>query len=395
MKFLHTADWHLGVKTNGRDRLGEQKKVLNEILSIANYENVDCVIIAGDIFNTANPSAEAEELFFDTIEKLSNGGDRFVFVLAGNHDDPTRLSAGLPLASKHNIALASDLKKLNEKSFNKNSVVRVIETGRGHIKIQKNEEIVCIAYLPYPTDSRIDEKIEVDYDGEGEPTYSFKVQNWAEIGASAFNENEFNIFVSHLFLVGAKTNDSVVRVGDILAVQAKDLPKANYTALGHLHRRQEVAENVFYSGAISKLSVGEGELSVMVFESENGKLISANPVKLSSPARYERVTATSIADAEEKLEAYDDNDIVELQILSSSMLPASELKALKKNHACISNIALIKQQVQGEEISAKGRTLLSDAELFKEFYKSVRGFEPSDETIEMFLDCKGEKNEAD
>ena len=394
MKFLHTADWHLGVKTNGRDRLGEQKKVLDEIVSLANYENIDCVIIAGDVFNTANPSADAEELFFDTIEKLSNGGDRFVFVLAGNHDDPTRLSAGLPLASKHNIALVGDLKKLNVKSFNKNSVVRVIETGRGHIKIQKNEEIVCIAYLPYPTDSRIDEKIEVDYDGEGEPTYSFKVSNWAEMGASAFNDNEFNIFVSHLFLVGAKTGDSVVKVGDILAVSASDLPKANYTALGHLHRRQEVAENMFYSGAISKLSVGEGDLSIMVFESENGKLVSASPVKLSSPARYERVVANSIQEAEEKLEEFDDNDIVELQIVSNSLLPASELKALKKNFACISNIVLVKPENQNGEYSAKGRTLLGDRELFTEFYKSVRCFEPSEETVKMFLDCKGESDET-
>ena len=112
MKFLHTADWHLGAKTNGRDRLAEQKRTLDEIESIATHENVDCVIIAGDVFNTATPSAETEELFFETIQKLSNGGDRFVFVLAGNHDDPTRLSAGLPLASKHNIALASSLERM-------------------------------------------------------------------------------------------------------------------------------------------------------------------------------------------------------------------------------------------------------------------------------------------
>ena len=114
MKFLHTGDWHLGAKTNGRDRLAEQKRTIDEIESIANHENVDCVIIAGDVFNTASPSADAEELFFDAIQKLSNNGDRFIFVLAGNHDDPTRLSAGLPLASKHNIALVSSLEKLKE-----------------------------------------------------------------------------------------------------------------------------------------------------------------------------------------------------------------------------------------------------------------------------------------
>ena len=176
MKFLHTSDWHLGVKTNGKDRLPEQKRVLDEIISIANYENVDCVIIAGDIFNTASPSADAEELFFDAIQKLSTNGDidRFIFVLAGNHDDPTRLSAGLPLASKHNIALVSSLSKLNQDSFNKNAQIQVIETGKGHIKIRKNEEIATIAYLPYPSEVRISEKVEGD-------SYAEKVSEWAKM----------------------------------------------------------------------------------------------------------------------------------------------------------------------------------------------------------------------
>ena len=88
-------------------------------------------------FNTASPSADAEELFFDTIEKLSDGGDRFVLVLAGNHDDPTRIEAGLPLASKHNIALVGDLKALNEKSFVKGGLVEVVETGKGYVKFKR------------------------------------------------------------------------------------------------------------------------------------------------------------------------------------------------------------------------------------------------------------------
>ena len=224
MKFLHTADWHLGAKTNGRDRLIEQKRTLEEIESIAIHENVDCVIIAGDVFNTASPSAEAEELFFDAVQKLSNNGDRFIFVLAGNHDDPTRLSAGLPLSSKHNIALASSLAKLNESAFTKNSIVKVVETGKGHIKIKKNEEIATIAYLPYPSESRISEKVDPDL------SYAEKVKYWSEISTSAFDSDNFNIFVSHLFMVGSKTNDGIVKVGDLLAVPKNMIPKADYTA---------------------------------------------------------------------------------------------------------------------------------------------------------------------
>lgn len=388
MKFLHTADWHLGVKTNGRDRLDEQKKVLDEIISIANYENIDCVLIAGDVFNTASPSADAEELFFDAIEKLSNHGDRFVFVLAGNHDDPTRLSAGLPLASKHNIALVSSLEKLNEKSFNKNAEVQLVETGKGHIKIKKNEEVVTIAYLPYPSESRITEKVDDSL------SYAEKVHEWANISASAFSDNTFNIFVSHLFLVGSKTSDGTVKVGDIMAVPKNMLPKADYTALGHIHTPQDLGDNVYYSGAITALTANQKDLGVTVFETENGKLISKNDIKLKNIARYEKVTVKSIEEAEDVLLGFDDHDIVELEIVQNEPLSASGLKALKKEFSCISNISLVMNYTANEDTKKTSRKLLSDVDLFKEFYKSVRGYEPTDDLIKMYNECKGEKDET-
>lgn len=388
MKFLHTADWHLGAKTNGRDRLNEQKKVLDEIESIATYENIDCVIIAGDVFNTSSPSAEAEELFFDSIQKLSNGGDRFVFVLAGNHDDPTRLSAGLPLASKHNIALVSSLDKLKESSFNKNGIVKLVETGRGHIKIKKNEEIVTIAYLPYPNEVRIKDKVDPEF------SYAQKVEAWAQMGASAFNDDTFNIFVSHLFMVGSKTKDSIVKVGDILAVPKNMLPKADYTALGHIHTPQDLGDGVNYSGAITNLTVGQKNLGVTVFETENGEIISKEHIALKNIAKYEKVSASSIEDAEEKLADYDDGDIVELEIVQSEPLSASSLKALRKNFACISNVSLVKVSDFGTAVPAKKRKLLSDEELFKEFYKGARGYEPSEDLVKMFNECKGGSDET-
>ena len=388
MKFLHTADWHLGVKTNGRDRLNEQKRVLDEIESIVTYENVDCVIIAGDIFNTASPSADAEELFFDSIQKLSNGGERFVFVLAGNHDDPTRLSAGLPLATKHNIALVGSLEKLKENSFNKNAMIKVVETGKGHIKIQKNEEIVTIAYLPYPNEVRITEKVDSDL------SYAEKVKAWADIAASAFSSDSLNIFVSHLFMVGSRTKEGVVKVGDIMAVPQNMLPEADYTALGHIHTYQSLGNNAYYSGAINKLSVGQPDMSVTIFESENRNITEVKQIKLKNTARYEKVTATSIENAEELLAEFDDSDIVELEIVQSEPLSASSIKSLRKEFACISNISLVRT---GETINVetgKKRKFLSDEELFKEFYKSLRGIEPSEDIVKMYIDCKGGEDET-
>lgn len=390
MKFLHTADWHLGAKTNGRDRLTEQKRTLEEIESIANHENIDCIIIAGDVFNTASPSAEAEELFFEAIQKLSNGGDRFIFVLAGNHDDPTRLSAGLPLACKHNIALVSNLEKLKENSFVKNTAIQVVETGKGHIKIKKreNEDITTIAYLPYPTESRINQKV------DPELSYAEKVKEWAEISASAFNDDSFNIFVSHLFMVGSKTNNGVVKVGDLMAVPKNMIPKANYTALGHIHSNQDLGDNVYYSGAITKLNIKNKDLSVNVFESENGKLSNIKTIPLKNPARYEKVQATSIEDASDKLLNFDNLDIVELEIIQSEPLSASSIKSLKKDFPCISNISLTRPAGAYQSQSNTKRIKLNDIDLFSEFYKTVRGVEPSQDLTEMFMECKGEENET-
>ncbi len=388
MKFLHTSDWHLGAKTNGRDRLIEQKRTLEEIESIANFENIDCVIIAGDVFNTASPSAEAEELFFDAIQKLSNNGERFIFVLAGNHDDPTRLSAGLPLASKHNIALASSLEKLKESAFTKNTEIRVVETGKGHIKIKKNEEIATIAYLPYPTEARISEKV------DSELSYAEKVKEWADISTSAFDDDNFNIFVSHLFMVGSQTNDGVVKVGDLMAMPKSLMPKADYTALGHIHSAQDLGDNIYYSGAITKLNIKNKDLSVNIIESENGKLVDVKTIALKNPARYEKVVVSSIDEANDKLLNYDNLDIVELEIVQSEPLSASSLKALKKDFPCISNISLSRPAGSIQSKTNTKRIKLNDVDLFSEFYKTVRGVEPSSDLVQMFMDCKGEENEA-
>ena len=91
-----------------------------------------------------------------------------------------------------------------------------------------------------------------------------------------------------------------------------------------------------------------------------------------------------------------DNDIVELVVHQSEPLSSSALKTLKKKFACISSIAFIKDETAEEVLSnGRSRKFLSDEELFKNFYKSVRGYEASEELIEMFNLCKGEEDEAD
>ena len=105
MKILHTADWHLGKRLENFSRLDEQKLVMKELVDIANAEQVDLVLVAGDLFDNFNPSTEAVELFYKTLKQLSDNGKRPVIAIAGNHDSPDRIDAPDPLARECGIIL--------------------------------------------------------------------------------------------------------------------------------------------------------------------------------------------------------------------------------------------------------------------------------------------------
>ena len=84
MKLIHTADWHLGKNIEGHSRLEEQRLFLKDFINICEEEQADIIIIAGDIYDNYNPSAMAEQLFYDTLKQLSRNGDCMTVVIAGN-----------------------------------------------------------------------------------------------------------------------------------------------------------------------------------------------------------------------------------------------------------------------------------------------------------------------
>ncbi len=93
MKLIHTADWHLGKNIEGYTRLEEQRQFLKDFIKICEDEQADMIIIAGDIYDNYNPSAMAEQLFYDTLKQLSRNGSCMTVVISGNHDNPDRLTA--------------------------------------------------------------------------------------------------------------------------------------------------------------------------------------------------------------------------------------------------------------------------------------------------------------
>ena len=86
MRILHTGDWHLGKNLEGASRMDEQELFLKDFIDIVEDNEIDLVIIAGDVYDSSNPPARAEKMFYDTLKKLSKNGERVTLIIAGNHD---------------------------------------------------------------------------------------------------------------------------------------------------------------------------------------------------------------------------------------------------------------------------------------------------------------------
>lgn len=378
MRILHTSDLHIGKKLENRTRIDEQREVLNEIVTICDDENVQVVIIAGDVYDTFLPSAESENLFFDTISKLSQG-KRIVLIACGNHDDSVRLNAS------NLVALNSDVYFADSKNeeFNRDFVasgVKMIECGTGYFVITDGVETVYFGALSYPTELRLKEKVVED------ETYEQKVGRWIT-NCFKNNQNHYpEILISHLFMLGGVKTDGErsIELGGARIIDKSLIPNSViYTALGHLHKRQVVDKNrnIIYSGSILQYSFDETKIekSVVIFDVNGGLVQNLKEVKLQSGNRLFRVEADNLVDAEEKIKNI--SGFVEVTLKLSKPLDTLEHKEFCKKYPD----AFLKLRFLGEEKFLKTRKDLGDEELFIEFYKSKYGKEPEKELLELFL----------
>lgn len=274
MRILHTADWHFGRQLEGRDRREEQTAFVDELCQIVDERAVELVLIAGDVYDSVNPPAWAEELFYDALERLAAGGKRGVVVIAGNHDQPERVRAAAPLAFKHGIVLLGLPKETPavSKPNSSHELVRIVNAGPSWFEIAVpgvSHHAVVVA-LPYPSESRLKELISESFTQEQmQQAFSDRIATlFSELGEH-FREDTVNLVTSHLFVMGGKESESErpIQIGGALTVTPAAFPeKAHYVALGHLHRLQKLGESplIRYSGSPLAYSFSEAGQSKAV-----------------------------------------------------------------------------------------------------------------------------------
>lgn len=413
IKILHTADWHLGKRLQEFSRIEEQKLVLEEIIKVADQENVDLVLLAGDIFDTFNPNHEAVELLYKTLRRLSKNGERPIIAISGNHDSTQFVEAPDPLARELGILFYSrydsiiPIGKLD-------SGIEITKSASGFVelKLPKIDFPVRIILAPYANENLLK-----TYLGEGDREAEFREilqENWLELADNYCDDNGVNLFIGHFFFmkegessvaIGTEAEPEserpILHVGGTQALFTKNIPsQIQYAALGHLHRYHSVGHEhcpVVYSSSPLAYSFSEAdqEKKVVIIKAAPNQKVEYHPIGLKQGRPLYRKKFDNLP---ETLAWLEENPycFVEITYVTEHSIEAATRKAIMKAHDGIVNlIPQINNPAGTEDLSLQVEDLGKDmSSLFQLFYKSEKGQEPNEELMEIFREVISQNKEV-
>lgn len=395
MKILHTADWHLGKRLDSFSRLEEQVLIMNEIVEIAEAQQVDLVIIAGDLFDNFNPSVEAIELFYRTLKRLSNNGKRPVIAISGNHDSPNFVDAPNPLARENGIILIGHPNaKITPFQLSDFEISNSAE-GFLELRLKNFDYPVRILHTPYANEIRLKQ-----YLGENKEDALNEIlaENWKQLADEFCDKNGVNILTAHLYMNqrGGKVleepeGEKPIKIGNADMIFSDAIPhQIQYTALGHLHGFKNIGTDekpVVYSSSPLCYSFSEAGQTkyILIIDAEPQRNISLETIELKQGKPLVRKSFYSVENAVEWLNN-NQNTLVELTLESETFIKADERKLLYQSHSGIVHlIPKVKNQELGTSDLREINLNQNIKDLFKDYFKSKNGNqEPNEEIINLF-----------
>ena len=253
MKFFHLSDLHIGLKLMNHDMREDQEYILSEVIEVAGREKPDAIVIAGDIYDKAVPSAEAVEVFDCFLEKLTEAApEAVIMMISGNHDSAPRIDCFRKVLSRQNVYMVGQPPRMETEYIEKVT----LNDAYGEVNFY---------LLPFVKPSMVKQVVGVDENGNN---LSYNETLHRLIGREKINSDERNVFVSHQFYLPSGKNaedvermDSEMRtVGNIDEVSADVLGNFDYAALGHIHKPMKVGSELYrYCGTPLACSVSEAQ----------------------------------------------------------------------------------------------------------------------------------------
>lgn len=253
MKFFHLSDLHIGLKLMNHDMREDQEYILSEVIEVAGREKPDAIVIAGDIYDKAVPSAEAVEVFDCFLEKLTEAApEAVIMMISGNHDSAPRIDCFRKVLSRQNVYMVGQPPRMETEYIEKVT----LNDAYGEVNFY---------LLPFVKPSMVKQVVGVDENGNN---LSYNETLHRLIEREKINSDERNVLVSHQFYLPSGKNaedvermDSEMRtVGNIDEVSADVLEKFDYVALGHIHKPMKVGSELYrYCGTPLACSVSEAQ----------------------------------------------------------------------------------------------------------------------------------------
>ena len=287
MRILHTSDWHLGQKFIFKDREEEHRLALEWLTSIIHQEEIECLLVAGDIFDIGNPPNYARTMYFKFLAGLLNSSCRHVVIIGGNHDSPSMLDAPKSLLEVLNVHVVG-------------SATGNLEDELIHLKDKDGVLEAVIAAVPFLRDR----DIRVSTPGESSEDRVKRIRDgiaahYQQIGklAEAYkNDNVPIIAMGHLYAAGSVASEKQdnIYLGDTANIKAEDFPDIfSYVALGHIHRAQKIGDlkHIRYSGSIIPLSFSEtkDEKIILILDYKGAELDAMRPIAVPTIRRLKTV----------------------------------------------------------------------------------------------------------
>lgn len=406
MKILHTADWHLGHQLHGHDRRFEHDAFLDWLTDTLKARQIDALLVAGDLFDTANPPASAWQQLYRFLARLRAEMPTLDMVLiGGNHDSPSKLDA------PHELLRAFDLHLVGSISRDKDGK---LETDRLLVPLHDNEGKVAAWCAAVPFLRSSDLRVEPLAEGQDRLIEGVR-QIYAEVlteGRKRCEQDQALIAMGHAYLAAGQLSElSERRVlgGNQHALPADIFTGADYTALGHLHLAQRPAEGVHYSGSPLPLSLAETGYRHQVLEVtlEAGQLTAIEPIPVPRSVEMIRLPQGSLDEALAAIDALELPDrpqeaqpFLEVRLL----LPKPEARIRERILAALAGkpvrLARINTQYQGSgQGLADGRERrrldeLSPTEVFRLCYQRQFEGEPEVGLVASFEEILEQVKEA-
>lgn len=401
MKILHTADWHIGQLFHGYDRTVEHQQFLDWLVNTVQNENIDVLLISGDVFDLSNPAATAIKQFYTFLNRAVKSNPALqIIVIAGNHDSAARLETPKPLLESSNIHIVGIVEKDEAGGFKYDKITIPLKDKDGRI----DAWCIAVPFLrlgDYPivtgSDNSYADGIAKFYDEAFQHANSLK------------QDGQIIIAMGHLHARQAEISDmdkmERLIMGGVESISADAFhPDIAYVALGHIHKAQRIGgkDHIRYSGSPIPMSFSERSYKhqVSVFEIHNSKVVNINPLEIPVTVPVQSVpekhaTLEEVIHELAKLPEAGENlhlaPYLEVRVLEDKPDPGRRHKvelAIEGKHVRLAtiNVKSTVSETDKNSTPQQRQTLddLKPSEIFARVYESEYGNAVPDDMLQLF-----------